>query len=828
MDTGLQLGNPDAPLILSVRSGAAISMPGIMQTILNVGINKTILPTLNKTRGHQFALRNYLRLVRQFGAIVFKIGTEKNAKIRKCIFVESEHELKNTINAYEQMIKESRNVDFPQEPLEQLRLAISAVFESWLSPRATTYRQAYGISDELGTAVIVQMMVFGDYDKNSGSGVVFTRNTKNGNVELTGEFSLQAQGEEIVSGQLKGSPISKLKEMLPETYAELKYSAQVVEKHYKRVQDIEFTIQSKKLWLLQTRNAPLDPEAAVKIVVQMVRQGLIEKQEAVSQVPAVQLEELLNPGLAEETEERALANGQLIAQGISTSSGVAIGKAVITSDEALQRAKTGEDVILIRSHLDPDDIEGMSNSKGIVSSHGGVTSHAALIAKNLGKVCVMGCEMVFVDETTQSIVASGQDIQIGETLTISGKTGRVFRGQLALDHPRDFPELSLFQHWARQRIKHGAWSRAVYSHQAGSERDYLAISRHLANKLPWTTDKANVIEALKLLHPGMRIRQVVAAAHDIETIREQMYDVVNSGYWNGPRTCYYPYALGKAGWHMAITTIEEVDEFLNNPNFKGFSGAGGYPRWIQDPNLREIITVYDPPKLGLPEFEHEHFVFTISCGTNPDHVLVEMNIGTAQLRSIEKADSWELIYATMQLDHNRYHNKGRRRLSFGGKYLRNDLIQEIANSINKARTADGARDACVNLFKQLEEPAANRLGSAIIRRLKNTSYENVRDKQVATAITSLMRDGEDGEISLKDYPSLVESIPLRMAHQVIETVFDKWWEKPFELPFVMQALEEVFRLQVLEIQGRFSSDGKVDYMLVYDAKGREESIAVKS
>ena len=831
--TERQFGSANAPLIVSVRSGAVLSMPGILETILNVGMNDVVLEGLKRDHGAQFALNSYLRLIRMFGVAVLGIDETRFEEVEKHRPLKGlfrfmrgadEQNLTNMLSRYKQIVEKDLGTPFPQEPLAQLRQAIEGVFNSWHSSRAISYRQVYGIPDDLGTAVTVQMMVFGNRDTESATGVAFTRDTTTGNAQMVGEYLPQAQGEDLVAGKRTPKPISKLEYELPDVYEELRIACRELEQHYKRVQDIEFTIESAKLWLLQTRNAPLDPEASVKIAVRMVEEDLIDKREAFSRVYPAQLEQLSKARLAEETEEGAIDYGLLIAKGLSASSGVAIGAVTFSVDEAIRRARNEENVILVCSQLKPDDIAGMLKASGIVASRGGMTSHAALIARSMGKPCVVGCETIRIDEVSKSFAAPGRIVRCGDMLTVSGDTGRVFWGILPTEEPEDFPELREFRSWRRTGPFSGAWSRAAYPGQAIPDRDYFAIARKLSSDLPWSTEKANVIEALKLLHPKMLIRQEVAEAHDVQTIQEQMYDVIRSGYWNGPRTCYYPSALGKAGWHMAIKTIEEVDEFLNNPDFEGFSGAGGYPRWIQDPNLKEIITVYDPPRLGLPQFEDEHFVFTISCRTNPDYVLIELNIGTAQLRSIDGVDSWELAHAVLELDHERYHNKGRQLLTFGGKYMQSDVVQQLAILFSQTESVDEFCERCTYLLDVPDESARRRICSAIADQVMRLGFEVIGTREIASAITEAMRTGE---IPLGSYDVLVDPVPLRIARQVMDTVFNRWWEKPFELPFVMQALEEVFQLPILEIQGHFGPDGEVNYMLVYDAKGREESIAAE-
>lgn len=434
--TGQKFGDPQAPLLVSVRSGAKFSMPGMMDTVLNLGLNdQTVDGLAQKSGDRRFALDCYRRLIQMFSDVVMEIPKRKFEDILKAkkeaLNIVSDSEmmdsiLEDVIHAYKDLIKAEAQVDFPQDVMEQLLMSISAVFRSWNNPRAVTYRNLNHIPDDLGTAVNVQVMVFGNYGENSGTGVGFTRNPASGAKELYGEYLLNAQGEDVVAGIRTPSPLWDLGEKMPEVYTELVETTTSLEKHYKDVQDFEFTVQENKLYMLQTRSGKRTGQAAVKIAVDMVEEGLTSKEEALILVEPSALDQLLHPVFDIEGKAQA----QVLAKGLAASPGAAAGQVVFTADEAVSWKSQGRQVILVREETSPDDIHGMSASQGILTATGGMTSHAAVVGRQMGKPAVVGCGALVLNEEDKSFQIGDIRVKEGESVSIDGTSGEVLLGEV--------------------------------------------------------------------------------------------------------------------------------------------------------------------------------------------------------------------------------------------------------------------------------------------------------------------------------------------------------------------------------------------------------------
>jgi len=453
---GQKLGQGDNPLLVSVRSGAKFSMPGMMDTILNLGLNDESVQALAKRSNNpRFAADSYRRLIQMFGNVVLDIEKsafeevfdakkkQKKAKLDTDLDAKA---LQEVIAEYKKVVKKHAKRDFPQDPREQLVLARDAVFRSWQNDRAKHYRRMNNIDDMLGTAVNVQAMVFGNLGDTSGSGVGFTRNPAIGTKEFYGEFLMNAQGEDVVSGVRTPVPILELHKILPEAYNQLREITTRLEKHYKDVQDFEFTVQDGKLYMLQTRNGKRTGLAAVRIAIQMVDEGLITKEEAIFRVEPNQLYDFLVPRLDEKGTKV-----EVLATGLPASPGSAVGQIVFTADAAVEAVHKDEkaSVILVRSETTPEDIHGMEVAKGILTSRGGMTSHAAVVTRGMGKCCVAGAEKVTVDEKKREMRVAGQTFKEGDWISLDGTTGRVITGKLNTIPPNaDDPELQKFMGWA--------------------------------------------------------------------------------------------------------------------------------------------------------------------------------------------------------------------------------------------------------------------------------------------------------------------------------------------------------------------------------------------
>jgi pyruvate,orthophosphate dikinase len=453
---GQKLGTGENPLLVSVRSGAKFSMPGMMDTILNLGLNdKSVEALAKRSNNPRFAADSYRRLIQMFGNVVLDIekaafdevfDAKKKQRKTKLDTDLTAKDLQEVIVDYKKVVKKHTKRDFPQDPREQLVMARDAVFRSWQNDRAKHYRRMNSIDDMLGTAVNVQAMVFGNLGDSSGSGVGFTRNPAIGTKEFYGEFLMNAQGEDVVSGVRTPVPIVELQKILPEAYNQLREITTRLEKHYKDVQDFEFTVQDGKLYMLQTRNGKRTGLAAVRIAIQMVEEGLITKEEAIFRVEPNQLYDFLVPRLDEKSTKV-----EVLATGLPASPGAAVGQIVFTADAAVEAVQKNSKtpVILVRAETTPEDIHGMEVAKGILTSRGGMTSHAAVVTRGMGKCCVAGAGDIDVSEKAREMRVKGQTFKEGDWISLDGTTGRVIKGKLGtLDPSPDDPELQKFMLWA--------------------------------------------------------------------------------------------------------------------------------------------------------------------------------------------------------------------------------------------------------------------------------------------------------------------------------------------------------------------------------------------
>jgi pyruvate,orthophosphate dikinase len=452
--TGKKFGDPSNPLLVSVRSGAPYSMPGMMDTILNLGINDKVAEGIAKLTGDErFAYDTYRRFIQMFGKIVMKLHGEEFEKIIEEIKnkynVKYDTEVptegwKETVEKFKEYIYKNAGIALPQDPYKQLKLAIKAVFDSWWNPRAMEYRRHYKISDELCTAVNIVTMVFGNMGEGSGTGVFFTRNPSTGVKELYGEWLENAQGEDIVAGVRTPSPINELKIKMPKVYEQLEEVAEKLERHFRDMQDIEFTIERGKLYILQTRNGKRTPQAAVKIAVDMAEEGLITPEEAVLRVDPNQIIYLLHRQIDPSVKEKI----KPVAKGLPASPGAAVGKVVFSVDECVESARRGENVILVRPETTPEDIAGILAASGVLTSRGGMTSHAAVVTRGLGKPCVVGAESLEIDLENQIFKASERTIKRGDIITIDGGDGTVYMGNIPTVEPQLTREAEKLLSWA--------------------------------------------------------------------------------------------------------------------------------------------------------------------------------------------------------------------------------------------------------------------------------------------------------------------------------------------------------------------------------------------
>jgi pyruvate, orthophosphate dikinase len=490
---GQKLGAGENPLLVSVRSGAKFSMPGMMDTILNLGLNdKAVEALARRTQNPRFAYDSYRRLIQMFGDVVLDVpkkqfehifdGVKAREKVKFDYQLRPEA-LKTIIAEYKKLVKKETGKDFPQDPLDQLTAARDAVFRSWQNDRAKTYRRINRIDDWLGTAVNVQAMVFGNLGENSGTGVGFTRNPATGEHAFFGEYLMNAQGEDVVSGVRTPQPISELERAMPAVYQQLRDITRRMEKHYRDMQDFEFTIQDGKLYMLQTRNGKRTGLAAVRVAIDMVDEGLITREEAIFRVEPNQLYDFLVPRLVERGEKI-----EVLATGLPASPGAAVGQIVFTAEEAVKLHANGshKSIILVRGETTPEDIAGMEVADGILTSRGGMTSHAAVVTRGMGKCCVAGAGDCVVDESKKELRVKGHTYKQGDWISLDGTTGRVIAGKLkTLDAQPDDPDLVKFMSWAdplrKLRIRANADipRDAKQARQFGAEGIGLCRTEHM-------------------------------------------------------------------------------------------------------------------------------------------------------------------------------------------------------------------------------------------------------------------------------------------------------------------------------------------------------------
>jgi pyruvate,orthophosphate dikinase len=517
---GKKFGDKNNPLLVSVRSGAKFSMPGMMDTILNLGLNdETVKGLIASTKNERFAWDSYRRFVQMYGNVVMEMGKEAfehaitKIKEEKGVKLDTDlnaEDLNEMVTIFKKLVKDATGKEFPQDVVEQLRGARDAVFRSWMNDRAIYYRKQNDIPADLGTAVNVQAMVFGNMGDDSGTGVGFTRNPATGESKFYGEYLLNAQGEDVVAGVRTPKPIAQLEKEMPVVYKQLYTTTKKLEKHYRDVQDFEFTIEKGRLFMLQTRTGKRTAAAAVKIAVDMVKEKLINKNEALLRIEPIQLDQLLHPVFDPKAPKK------VITKGLAASPGAAAGQVVFTAEEAVEWSKDGKKVILVRLETSPDDIHGMDVASGILTARGGMTSHAAVVARGMGKTCVSGCESIKVDEKGKKFTCGSMVIKEGDWISLNGSTGEVMEGKVATQEPELSGDFSTLMGWAdairvlKVRANADIPRDAKAARRFGAEGIGLCRTEHMffaEDRLPFmqamilAPDEASRREALKKLLP---------------------------------------------------------------------------------------------------------------------------------------------------------------------------------------------------------------------------------------------------------------------------------------------------------------------------------------
>jgi pyruvate,orthophosphate dikinase len=618
-NTGKKFGDAKAPLLVSVRSGAPISMPGMMDTVLNLGMNDKVADTMVKLTGDErFVYDAYRRFVTMFSDVV--MGQERHAfeavfdEVKEKEGVKGDTEvsskgLKETVEGQKKLYKKLLKEDFPQDPIEQLRRAIMAVFNSWNIPRARTYRRVEGISDTMGTAVNVQTMVFGNMGWDSGSGVLFTRNPSDGAKGLFGEILFNAQGEDVVAGIRTPIKLSDLHTQQPKLYAELEAIANKVEHHYREMQDMEFTIEKGKLWILQTRDGKRTARSAIKVAVDLAKEGIITKEEAVKRITPNNVDQLLHPQFDPEGKKKATR----LAKGLNASPGAATGIAIFNADRAEERGKSGEDVIMVRPETTPDDVNGMVVSQGFLTQHGGGTSHAAVVARGWGKPCVAGCEDIKIDTARNLFTVGSITVKEGDIISIDGTSGEVFLGRVPKIDPKFEEEKELIQalEWADAIKVLGVLTNADNPEDARKARVFGAKGIGLCRTEHMFFDQEGEAISRRENVQNMILRSEVAAP-----LLRQL-EALEARAEKGDETARKEAAELKAKLAKNEEVVEYQQSLINilpfqRKDFEGiFKAMDGYPVIIRliDPPMHEFL----PPREELIEE-----VATLRCnGKNP-------------------------------------------------------------------------------------------------------------------------------------------------------------------------------------------------------------------
>jgi pyruvate, orthophosphate dikinase len=608
--SGKRLGDPQNPLLVSVRSGAKFSMPGMMDTVLNLGLNPdTLQGLINLTNNPRFGYDAYRRFIQLFGRIVMGVEAEvfddllDALKEKRGVKLDTDltaNDLGALVGQFKEAVLEHTGRAFPDDPHEQMRLAIEAVFNSWNSPRAFAYRNAQDIPHDLGTAVNIVMMVFGNMGEDSGTGVAFTRDPSTGENKLYGEFLVNAQGEDVVAGIRTPQKIAQLAQEMPEVYRQFEEIGQRLERTYRDMQDMEFTIERGTLYMLQTRSGKRTAAAAVKIATDMVREGLISREEALQRVEPAHVVQLLLPRFDESDKDRARAEGKLLATGLNAAPGAAVGKAIFTADEAQRVGGAGESVVLVREETNPEDVHGMIAAKGVLTARGGATSHAAVVARQFGKVCVAGAENggLRVNDEAHSFTAGGKTVREGDTISIDGTTGEVFEGAIALIEPRFEEEHELVEllGWADETRRLGVWANADYPRDAakavayGAEGIGLCRTEHMffeEERLPLV--RQMILSAAE----GTRLDTAVNEARNaLEKLspNSDKRDEAQKALVDAER------ALGESevarDYHDALAQLEEIQQGDFYGILKAMEGKPTVIRLL-DPPLHEFLPQHD-------------------------------------------------------------------------------------------------------------------------------------------------------------------------------------------------------------------------------------------
>lgn len=608
--TEKKFGDPKNPLLVSCRSGAKMSMPGMMDTVLNIGLNdNTAKGMVELTENKRFVYDSYRRLIQMFGSVVLGISDEAFEEVLESFKEEKGAESDTDLTAddlvaltdkFKAVVKEAKGFDFPQDPLKQLELATKAVFDSWNAKRAIDYRRKANIPDDLGTAVNIVTMVFGNMGWDSGTGVAFTRDPGTGEKKLFGEYLMNAQGEDVVAGIRNTKPISEMKEESPEVFEQFMEITRKLEKHYNDMQDVEFTIENGKLWMLQTRTGKRTAKSAIKIAHDMVNEGMINKETAVMRVDPEHVNQMLHPQFAHELMQAARDEGRLFATGVNASPGASVGQVYFDADKAEKMAlEEGQDVIMVRPFTKPDDVHGMLASKGILTSEGGATSHAAVVARQFGVPCIVGASMLAIDMDKRTMTSNGRTLKEGDWISLDGATGEAFVGKMELSTPdlEKQTELMTLLTWADEIARLQVWANADYPKDAIRARAFgakgigLCRTEHMffeETRLPIVQKMIlNAEEAQALINNVERLETFIKTGKiDGQTMREESRKEIEAELAQAKETLE-----GSKAVRDYRSALDELLPSQRSDFFGLFEAMDGYPVIIRliDPPLHEFL-----------------------------------------------------------------------------------------------------------------------------------------------------------------------------------------------------------------------------------------------
>ena len=608
--TDKKFGDPSNPLLVSCRSGAKMSMPGMMDTVLNLGLNdETAKGMVQLTENERFVYDSYRRLIQMFGSVVLGIPDEafedvldefKEEKGAEADTDLDADNLKELTEKFKVVIKDAKGFDFPQDPVKQLELATKAVFDSWNAKRAIDYRRRANIPDDLGTAVNIVTMVFGNMGWESGTGVAFTRDPGTGEKKMYGDYLMNAQGEDVVAGIRNTKPIREMQDELPEVFAQFQDITQKLEKHYKDMQDVEFTIENGKLWMLQTRTGKRTAKAAIKIAVDMANEGLIDRETAVMRVEPDQVNQMLHPQFDNEAVDEARHGNKLFATGVNASPGAAVGQVYFDADTAEKMAEEeGQDVIMVRPFTKPDDVHGMLAAKGILTSEGGATSHAAVVARQFGVPCIVGASMMNIDLNSRVMTSNGKTVKEGEWISLDGGTGEAYIGKLDLVTPdlEEQEELMTLLTWSDDIARLQVWANADYPADARRARTFgakgigLCRTEHMffeQERLPFVQKMIlNAEEAQRYINNVERLEGFLETGKvDGQKMREEVRKEIEAEFTEAKKTLEESKA--------ATAYYDALEKLLpsQRSDFYGlFEAMDGLPVIIRliDPPLHEFL-----------------------------------------------------------------------------------------------------------------------------------------------------------------------------------------------------------------------------------------------